>query len=170
MLASSAGLVWTVTTRTVAVHQHGAEADLSSTGDPDQGTRGPASRLGLKPGWIVQELGGDDDCDAALRADIETVTGSALVDQDHDDAVDAVVLWWRDDDGDLVDALVDAKISLADGGVVWLLTPKHGRDGHVEASDIGEAAPTAGFNQTSSVAAAAEWSGTRLMAPKSGRR
>jgi hypothetical protein len=119
---------------------------------------------------VVQELGADDDCDQALRDDIVAVTGSALVDEDHDDAVDAVVLWWRDDDGDLVDALVDAKISLADGGVVWLLTPKAGRDGHVEPSDIGEAAPTAGFNQTSSVAAAPDWSGTRLTAPKSGRR
>ena len=32
--------------------------------------------------------------------------------------VDAVLLWWRDDDGDLVDALVDSLISLGDGGVV----------------------------------------------------
>ncbi len=143
---------------------------MSSTGEPIEGARGPAARLGLQVGWVVQELGADDDCDQALRDDIVALTGSALVDEDHDDAVDAVVLWWREDDGDLVDALVDAKISLADGGVVWLLTPKAGREGHVEPSDIGEAAPTAGFNQTSSVAAAPDWSGTRLTAPKSGRR
>lgn len=146
------------------------EESLSSTGEPVEGARGPASRLGFQAGWVVQELGADDDCEQSLREDIAAVTGSALVDEDHDDAVDAVLLWWRDDDGDLVDALVDAKISLADGGVVWLLTPKAGRDGHVEPSDIGEAAPTAGFNTTSSVAAAPDWSGTRLMAPKSGRR
>ena len=47
------------------------------------------------------------------------VAGSALVDEDFDDVVDVVVLWWRDDDGDLVDALVDALISLGDGGVIW---------------------------------------------------
>jgi len=34
-----------------------------------------------------------------------------------------------DGDGDLVDALVDAITLLSDSGVVWLLTPKTGRDG-----------------------------------------
>ena len=43
--------------------------------------------------------------------------------------VDVVLLWWRDDDGDLVDALSTPLISLGDGGVVWLLTPKAGRPG-----------------------------------------
>jgi hypothetical protein len=143
---------------------------LTSTGGAIEGARGPASKLGLQPGWVVQEIGADDDCDTALRQDIATLTGNALVDEDHDDVVDAVLLWWREGDGDLVDALVDSLISLADGGVVWLLTPKAGRDGHVEPSDIGEAAPTAGLSQTSSVAAAADWSGTRLVAPKSARR
>ena len=90
--------------------------------------------------------------------------------EDYDDVVDVVLLWWREDDGDLVDALVDALTDLADGGVVWLLTPKAGRPGHVEPSDIGDAAPTAGLNQTSSVSAAGEWSGTRLVAPKAARR
>lgn len=32
---------------------------------------------------------------------------------------------------------------LADTGVIWLLTPKAGRDGHVEPSDISESTPTA---------------------------
>ena len=58
---------------------------------------------------------------------------------------------------------------LADGGYIWLLTPKAGREGHVEPSDIGEAAPTAGLSQTSSVSAARDWSGTRLVAPKARR-
>ena len=86
-----------------------------------------------------------------------------------DDVVDVVLLWWRDGDGDLVDALVDALTPLADGGYIWLLTPKAGREGHVEPSDIGEAAPTAGLSQTSSVSAARDWSGTRLVAPKARR-
>ena len=52
-----------------------------------------------------------------------------MVDDDYDEVVDAVLLWWRDGDGDLVDALVDASFSLAGGGTVWLLTPKIGRAG-----------------------------------------
>jgi hypothetical protein len=126
--------------------------------------------MGLQPGWVVQEVGWDDDCDAILREAVVSVTGNALVDENYEDVVDAVVLWWREDDGDLVDALVDSLGPLADGGVVWLLTPKAGRPGHVEPSDIGEAAPTAGLSQTTSFAAGADWSGTRLVAPKASRR
>jgi hypothetical protein len=128
--------------------------------------RSVATRMGLAPGNVVQELGYDDDCDHELRTAIATLTGSELVDEDHDEAVDTVLLWWREDDGDLVDALVDSLTSLTSGGAVWLLTPKVGRDGHVEPEDIGEAAPTAGLSSTSSVAAAKDWSATRLMAPK----
>ena len=132
--------------------------------------RGSATRLGLRSGQVVQEIGYDDDCDDALRTSVEELTGSGLVGQDYEDVVDVVLLWWREDDGDLVDALVDALTDLADGGVVWLLTPKAGREGHVEPSDIGDAAPTAGLNQTSSISAAPEWSGTRLVARKAARR
>lgn len=130
----------------------------------------PASRMGFVAGQTVQELGWDEDCDDELRVALEDLTGTALVDEDYDDVVDAVLLWWRDGDGDLVDTLVDALTSLADGGVIWLLTPKAGRAGHVEPSDIGEAAPTAGLTATTSVAAAPDWSGTRLVAPRSSRR
>jgi hypothetical protein len=126
--------------------------------------------MGFVAGQTVQELGWDEDCDDELRVALEDLTGTALVDEDYDDVVDAVLLWWRDGDGDLVDTLVDALTSLADGGVIWLLTPKAGRAGHVEPSDIGEAAPTAGLSATTSVAAAPDWSGTRLVAPRSGRR
>ncbi|MGZ4609113.1 MAG: DUF3052 domain-containing protein [Actinomycetes bacterium] len=139
---------------------------MSATADHAEGL---AVRLGFRQGQVVQELGYDDDCDDDLRQAIVGVTGSELVDEDYDDVVDAVVLWWRDDDGDLVDALVDSLVSLGDGGVVWLLTPKAGRDGHVEPGDIGDAAPTAGLHQTSSVSAAGDWSGTRLVTRKSGR-
>ena len=78
-------------------------------------------------------------------------------------------LWYREEDGDLVDVLVDALGALADGGHIWLLTPKAGREGHVEPSEIGEAAPTAGLAQTSSVSAGQDWAGTRLVAPKAAR-
>lgn len=135
-----------------------------------EGAGGQAGgKLGLSAGQVVQELGYDDDVDDDLRAAIEDTIGGELVDEDHDDVADVVLLWWRDGDGDLVDSLVDALTTLADGGVIWVLTPKAGREGHVEPSDIGEAAPTAGLSQTSSISAARDWSGTRLVAPKAAR-
>jgi hypothetical protein len=134
-----------------------------------QAERSLAERLGIKPGQVVQEIGYDDDCDEELRGSIAEVAGSELVDEDYDDVVDVVLLWWRDEDGDLFDVLSDALAALTDGGRIWLLTPKAGRDGHVEPSDIGEAAQTAGLSQTSSISACREWSGTRLVAPKARR-
>ena len=128
-----------------------------------------ADRLGIKPGQVVQELGYDDDCDEQLRKEIAGLKDVELVDEDYDDVVDVVLMWWRDGDGDLVEALLDALTPLADGGYIWLLTPKAGRDGHVEPSDIGESAPTAGLSQTSSVSAARDWLGTRLVSPKARR-
>src|SRR5690606_41352007 len=74
------------------------------------------------------------------------------------------------DDGDLADALVDAKTDLAAGGVVWLLTPKVGREGHVDESDIADAALTAGLSTTTTVSVTDEWSGTKLVAPKGSSR
>ena len=141
---------------------------MSATAGPAEGER-LAGRLGLRPGQVVQELGWDDDSDEELRRSVVALTGNELVDEDHEDVVDAVLLWWRDDDGDLVDALVDSLISLGDGGAVWLLTPKAGRSGHVEPGEIGDSAPTAGLHQTSSISAAADWSGTRLVTRKTGR-
>jgi hypothetical protein len=143
---------------------------VSATAGPEAGQRTSASRLGLRAGQVVQEIGYDEDCDDALRADIEALTGNALVEGEPEDVVDVVLVWWRDSDGDLVDALVDALTDLTDGGVIWLLTPKKGRAGHVEPSDIGDAAPTAGLSSTSSISAGSEWQGTRLVAPKAGRR
>jgi hypothetical protein len=142
---------------------------VSATAGQAQDARGLDERLGIKPGHVVQELGYDEDCDEDLRDAIAGVDGVELVDEDYDDVVDVVLLWWREGDGDLVDALVDAVAPLADGGYIWLLTPKAGRDGHVEPSDIGEAAPTAGLSQTSSISAGRDWSGTRLVAPKARR-
>jgi hypothetical protein len=142
---------------------------VSATARQAQDDRGQAERLGIKPGQVVQEIGYDEDSDDGLRDAIADVDGVDLVSEDYDDVVDVVLMWFRDGDGDLVDSLVDAVAPLADGGYIWLLTPKSGRPGHVEPSDIGEAAPTAGLSQTSSVSAARDWSGTRLVAPKARR-
>jgi hypothetical protein len=147
-----------------------AEDGVTSTADHAEVQRGLAAKLGITAGSVVQEIGADDDCDEDLRAAIVAVAGTELVDDDYDDVVDVALLWWRDDDGDLVDALVDAIGILADQGVVWLLTPKPGRDGHVEASDISDAAPTAGLQATSTVSASRDWQGTRLVAPRAARR
>jgi len=119
---------------------------------------------------VVQVVGGGDDVDQGLLEDVSARAGTPLITtDDSDDVVDVVLMWWREGDGDLVDALVDSLTNLGDNGVVWLLSPKAGRDGHVEPSDIEEAAPTAGLSSTRSTSAAPEWSGTRLVAPKAAR-
>jgi hypothetical protein len=110
---------------------------VSATAGQAQDQRDLAERLGVKPGHVVQEIGYDDDCDEQLRDSVAKLQGVELVDEDYDDVVDGVLLWWRDGDGDLVDALVDALTPLADGGYILLLTPKSGREGHVEPSEIG---------------------------------
>lgn len=122
--------------------------------------------FGLTTGQFVQELGYDDDVDFDLRETVESLTGEELADEDSDEVFDAVILWWRDGDGDLVDALVDSLTTLDDGGIVWLLTPKNSVQGHVSPADISQAAPTAGLHVTKTVSAAPDWSGTRLMARK----
>ena len=122
-----------------------------------------AERLELKDGDYVQEFGYDDDVDADLRERIEAAIGSELFDEDAQEVVDAVVLWWRDGDGDLVDELVDVQTTLDDGGVVWLLTPKAGRDDHVSPADIQEAASTAGLHVTSAARVSSDWSVSRLV-------
>ncbi|MDQ1697409.1 MAG: hypothetical protein QOJ03_2762 [Frankiaceae bacterium] len=142
---------------------------MSATAGSAAGQHGLVDKLGIAPGTVVQEIGWDDDCDEELRQIITARTGQELVDEDYDDVVDTVILWWREGDGDLVDTLVDALGPLADHGDIWLLTPKAARDGHVEPSDVSEAAPTAGLQQTSSISAGRDWNGARLVAPRAAR-
>lgn len=131
-----------------------------------QGPAGPAARLGFSTGMVIQELGWDDDTDDVLRMSIEESIDADLVDGDYGNVVDSVLLWWRADDGDLVDGLVDALTDLVGGGAIWLMTPKIGRSGAVEAADIAEAAPIAGLSQTTTAAVSQDWTATRLIAPK----
>jgi DUF3052 family protein len=142
---------------------------VSTTPDSGDGgaTPGTAERMGFGPGMVVQELGWNSDVDDEFRARVEELITDEMVDEDSDEIVDAVLLWYREDDGDLVDALVDAITALADNGFIWLLTPKRGRDGYVEPSDIAEAAPTAGLSQTSLATVGTDWAGTRLASRKS---
>jgi hypothetical protein len=126
----------------------------------------PAARMGLTGGMVVQELGWDSDTDDELRVAIEDAIDSDMVDGDYGNVVEAVVLWWRDDDGDLVDGLVDSLTDLVGGGAIWLLTPKVGRPGAVDPADITEAAPIAGLALTTTAAVSKDWTATRLVTPK----
>ncbi|QKT07661.1 DUF3052 domain-containing protein [Gordonia sp. X0973] len=125
-----------------------------------------AQKLGLSKGLVVQELGWDDDTDDDLRVAIEDIIDAEMLDEDADDVIDVVLLWWRDDDGDLTDALMDAITPLADDGYLWVLSPKTGMRGHVEPSDVSEAAATTGLTQTS-VTNLGDWTATRLVQPRS---
>ncbi|MDT9684881.1 DUF3052 domain-containing protein [Streptomyces sp. TRM76323] len=142
---------------------------MSATADHAEERTNPAARLGFEPGQVVQEIGYDDDVEQELREDIEAVIGQDLVDEDYDDVADVVLLWFRDEDGDLTDALVDAIGLIEEGGQIWLMTPKTGRDGYIEPSDINEAAQTAGLSQTRSINAGKDWVGSRLVSPKAGK-
>ena len=147
---------------------------MSATGGPaesaaqaDGKAGGPAERLGFTTGMVVQELGWDSDTDDDLRVSIEDAIDGDMVDGDYGNVVDAVVLWWRDDDGDLVDGLVDSLTDLVGGGAIWLLTPKIGRPGAVDAADVAEAAPIAGLQQTTTAAVSNDWVATKLVTPRS---
>ena len=139
----------------------------TESGNPEDGQAGDtAQKLGFTAGMVVQEIGWDEDTDDDLRADIEDAIDAEMLDEDADDVIDVVIRWWRDDDGDLVDALMDAISPLADDGYVWVFSPKTGKGGYVDPSDIAEAAPTAGLTQTN-VVSLGDWSGSRLVQPKS---
>ena len=121
--------------------------------------------LGLAPGLIVQELGWDSDVDESFRSEVmDTVDGDLV--EETDEAVDVVLLWWRSDDGDVVDGLCDALRDLSNGGVLWLLTPKVGRPGHVSSADLQEGAVTAGLALTTSVSVSKSWSCHKFVRPK----
>jgi hypothetical protein len=142
---------------------------VSTTAGHAEGQSSPADRLGVKPGLLIQEIGSDDDTDQELVEAALELAGTRLSEDDADDVVDVVLLWFREDDGDLVDALMDARTRLDPEGSIWVLTPKAGRAGHVEPSEIIDAAPTAGLVQTSTIAASKDWAGARLVVPKGQR-
>lgn len=140
---------------------------MSSTARPE-GASSAVSRLGFKSGQVVQELGWDEDVDDSLRQAIEDATDGEMIEEAME-PVDVVVLWWRDEDGDVADGLVDSVTDLRDGGYVWLLTPKVGQEGYVDATDLSEGATTAGLALTSTVPVSAEWTASKLVPPKGAR-
>ena len=141
---------------------------MSSTvgaGEP----RSLAQKLGLSPGLVVQELGWDNDADDDVRVMIEDAIDGEMV-EDAVEAVDLVLLWWRDEDGDLADGLMEALTDLTDTGYIWLMTPKVGRSGYVDAAEVAEAAVAAGLALTTTAQISANWSATKLVRPRGTRR
>ena len=116
-----------------------AGGGATQTGEPGLLTGSASSRA-----WSSRSSAGTTTPTTTLRVAIEDAIDADMVDGDYGNVVDAVLLWWRDDDGDLVDGLVDALTDLVGGGAIWLLTPKVGRPNAVDAADIAEAAPIAG--------------------------
>jgi hypothetical protein len=135
---------------------------VGGTADRADDASALATRLGIGNGITVMEVGYDTDTDDRVADAVLAGSGENAVDEDYDGVVDMVILWWRVDDGDLADALVDAKAPLADNGVIWLLTPKHGRPGELEPADIADAASTSGLRRTTSVTLA-QWQAVRLV-------
>jgi hypothetical protein len=133
---------------------------------------GAGSKFGFTTGQVIQEFLYDDDADPAVREAVEEATGTELVDEEYGDVCDGTIIWWREDDGgqeELTDLLVDAQANLDNGGLIWVLTPKPGRPGHVRPADIEEAARTAGMLATSATSAGEGWSGIRIAARTRGR-
>lgn len=128
-----------------------------------------AELLGLEPGLVVQELGWDEDADPDLRDDIMDILDAEMVDEPLE-AVDVVILWWRDEDGDVADGLVDALTDLTDSGYIWLLTPKVGRPGFIGASSVAEGVTIAGLSLTKTASVARDWQATKVVRPKGSRR
>ncbi|MDO4928249.1 MAG: DUF3052 domain-containing protein [Corynebacterium sp.] len=119
-------------------------------------------RLGFKQGLTVQEVGWDEDADSSISEAIEDIIDAELLDEDTDEPCDAVLLWWHSDDGDLVDALVDAIRPLTEGGCIWLLTPGTGKRGALDPGEISESAQLAGLVQTKAERLG-EWQGSCLV-------
>lgn len=127
-------------------------------------------RMGIKSGELILQLGFDpQDCDVQLQEAIALKCGSPLLDDDSQEVVDGVILWWREEDGDLVDELVDALTFLTEEGHIWLMNPKMGQPGHTPPSEIQDAVPTAGLTQTTTFVATPHWTATRLVPRKSKR-
>lgn len=128
----------------------------------EQPTQDWPALLNIASDDIVQEIGWDDDCDSTISEQIEDLIGEELLDEETDEVVDVVLLWWRAEDGDLVDGLVDATRSVGEDGRIWLLTPAKGSE-RIEPGEIAESAQLAGMVQTKSERLGA-WQGACMVA------
>jgi hypothetical protein len=134
------------------------------------GTGETIERLGFTQRQVVQEYGYDSDVDDEFRFAVEDAVGSELEDEDYTGSADAALLWWRADDGDLADGLVDVIGTLSDGGFVIVLTPRPGLPGSVDVSDLDEAAQSTGFHTAGRIAVNSGWTATRVVARRATSR
>ncbi|MDN5890276.1 MAG: DUF3052 domain-containing protein [Yaniella sp.] len=121
--------------------------------------------LELAVGDVVQELGWDEDIDFEFRNGLEDALGEEFLMEEDQEPVDAVLLWWREDDGDiseLTDALENATTNLDDNAPIWLLIPRASRPGHVSPMDVSESAHVAGLRTTITAGVSEDWLATRL--------
>ena len=142
---------------------------MGTTAGPGKQHARAVVAMDLAAGMAIQELGWDADVDESLREEIMDAIDGELV-YEALEAVDSVLLWWRDEDGDLVDGLVDALPDLSDAGHIWLLTPKVGRPGYVDPADIAEGAITADLALANSVKVSRDWHVQKVVRPKASRR
>ena len=86
--------------------------------------------MGFAKGELILEIGYGADCDDALRADIKNIVATDFLENSTNEVVDAVLLWFREDDGDLVDELMDAMAYLSDqeGGPVQCVVLQNGHE------------------------------------------
>ena len=136
--------------------------------DPGSNGASAVDRLGFARDQVVQEFGYDVDVDDQFRFAVEDTCGAELEDEDYTGVADAVLLWFREDDGDLGDALVDMVGVLEEGGFVVLLTPRTD-GGEVDPSEIDEAAVTAGLHLAGTFSPSPQWRAHKLVAPKTHR-
>lgn len=141
-------------------------SESRSNAAPQGAAKEAARKFGFSSGQIIQEFYFDDDVDMPLRDAISAVTGEELVDEDFSNTTDGAIIWWRAEDAeedDLTDLLMDAAANLDDGGNIWVLSPKAGREGHVAAADVEEAADTSGMHASGTIDAARDWIGMKLV-------
>ncbi|AKK09298.1 DUF3052 domain-containing protein [Corynebacterium testudinoris] len=136
---------------------------VDAPGVARQSAKDYAQTLGIEPGMTVLEVGWDEDSDSTISEAIEQVIGDDLLDEETDELCDVVLLWWREEDGDLVDGLVDSLRPLSDSGSIWLLTPGAGKEGTIAPGEISESAQLAGLVQTTATRLG-EWQGSCLVA------
>ncbi|MFD8705367.1 DUF3052 family protein [Kitasatospora sp. NPDC059648] len=122
-----------------------------------------ALRLGFEHGMVVREVGYDDDIDQGLHDSVDVIASQDLLDLDWDGLADAVIFWFRDeDDDDLASMLGYALDLLGERGMIWLLTPKAGRTGHVQPGVIETAARARGLSRSWTTGVAEHWDGCCL--------
>lgn len=127
---------------------------------------GPVKKLGFKAGQIVIEFGYDEDVNEEFRAAIEAVVETPLEGESYDGVVDAVLLWWREGDGDLTDELVDALTMVEEGGFIAATTPGINGPDRVEAHVLQDACNTSGLTASGAVPIGSDWVSQRLVGRK----